>query len=123
MSLLLYEVVRWGNDSDHPVTGGGNGPDTCYLVRAGSVEEAASLADTDLARQRPTRVRPYSSQVHLLGTDATTRSEARILRGPYIQHAHMHGWRYWSRDTQADPWVEHEPYEPTWWPKGVPRPR
>lgn len=57
-----------------------------------------------------------------MGAGGSVQREAKILRGPYIQHAHMHGWHYWSRNEPTEAWVEHEPYQPTWWPKGVPRP-
>lgn len=48
--MQLYEVIRWGNDSDDPLTGGSSGPDTCFLVRADSMEQAAALVDNESAK-------------------------------------------------------------------------
>lgn len=50
-AMQLFEVIRWGNDSDDPVIGGPNGPDTCFLVRADSIEQAGT------ARNRTSRGR------------------------------------------------------------------
>lgn len=106
--MNLYEVIRWGNDADDPFTGGPNGPDTGFLVRAGSVEQAAALADEALRRARPTRVGAWAGAVHLLGQEHSTEADARILRGPYVQHAYRHGWRQWCRDEEDGAWVERE---------------
>lgn len=57
--MHLYEVIRWGNDSDDLLTGGPNGPDTCFLVRAGSVEAAAAPADRQLALLSHVQVEPW----------------------------------------------------------------
>ncbi|AXK73188.1 hypothetical protein DWG18_13440 [Lysobacter sp. TY2-98] len=104
--MNLYEVVRWGNESDDPVTGGGNGPDTCFLVRASSVDEAAALVDRELARMPSEFVEPWAHVVSLLGTELSTQSDARILRGPYIQHAYGYGWTGWSRNAPGEPWED-----------------
>lgn len=104
--MQLFEIIRWGNDSDDPVTGGPDGPDTCFLVRAQSVEQAAELVDRVLSRTRGGRVRSSASAAYLLGTDASGQADARILRGPYLEHAYRHGWRHWCRDEPGDPWVE-----------------
>ncbi|WP_382157649.1 hypothetical protein [Hydrogenophaga sp. ANAO-22] len=106
--MNLYEVIRWGNDSDDVFTGGPNGPDTCFLVRAGSVEQAASLADAELARRPSPVVENWAGAVHLLGVEQARDDVPRVLRGPYIQHAYTHGWRCWHRDAPSDPWVEHQ---------------
>lgn len=103
--MQLFEVIRWGNDSDDPVTGGPNGPDTCFLVRAESVQQAAQLVD-HLAAGRGERTRADS--VYLLGTDQSAQPEPRVLRGPYIQHAYRHGWRHWYRDGADAPWIERD---------------
>lgn len=102
--MQLFEVIRWGNDSDDPFTGGPDGADTCFLVRASSVEDAARLVDRALAASETTR--PHAGAVYLLGTDLSAQSEQRILRGPYLQHAYRHGWRHWYREEHDAPWVE-----------------
>jgi hypothetical protein len=107
--MNLYEVIRWGNDSDDPYTGGPNGPDTCFLVRAGSPEEAAALVDPVLAELPHERVQPWSHAVYLLGTDGGTEEKPRVLRGPYVQHAYGYGWREWHRNSRDEPWVELQP--------------
>ena len=104
--MNLYEVVRWGNDSTDALTGGPNGPDTCFLVRASSVEEAAALADIELSRQKSAAVDNWAGAIYFLGVDSSQQVAARILRGPYVQHAYCHGWRAWHRDQPADAWVE-----------------
>lgn len=104
--MKLYEVIRWGNDSDDPLTGGSNGPDTCFLVRAGSVEEAVGLVDPMLSRESGGEVRSFASAVYLLGTDSSAQEQPRVLRGPYIENAYRHGWRHWYREEPGDPWVE-----------------
>jgi hypothetical protein len=104
--LNLYEVIRWGNDSDDLYTGGPNGPDTCFLVRASSPEEAAALVDPSIAELPHERTQPWSHAVYLLGTDGGTEHKPRVLRGPYVEHAHCWGWRQWHRNYQEEPWVE-----------------
>lgn len=104
--MQLFEVIRWGNDSDDPQTGGPNGPDTCLLVRASSVEEAAGLADHRLATLSHEQVVPWSQAVYLLGADLGTDASSRVLRGPYFQSSYRYGWRHWYRNEQDDPWRE-----------------
>src|SRR5436190_22595491 len=96
--LNLFKVIRWGNESDDPVTGGPNGPDTCFLVRASTVEEAAALVDAVLAGMPSEYVQGWSHAICLIGTDGGTDPQPRVLRGPYIQHAFNHGWRQWHRN-------------------------
>jgi hypothetical protein len=104
--MQIFEVIRWGNASDDPHTGGGNGPDTCFLVRAESVEQAAALADQQLVVMANGSVDPWAGAVYQLGTDLSEHPDSRILRGPYLQHAYRHGWRHWYRHDQNGPWVE-----------------
>ena len=104
--VQLFEVIRWGNDSDDVQTGGPNGPDTCFLVRAASVEQAAGLVDDELARMPSEFVQPWADAVYLLGTEGSQEADPRILRGPYIQNAYRFGWRHWYRDERDEPWVE-----------------
>lgn len=104
--MQLFEVIRWGNDSDDPLTGGPNGPDTCFLVRAGSVEAAAVLADRQLALLPHVHVQPWSHAIYLIGEDVGTEDEAKVLRGPYEQSAYRHGWRHWYRNERGEPWLE-----------------
>ncbi len=105
-AMQLFEVIRWGNDSDDPVIGGPNGPDTCFLVRADSIEQAASLVDRRLETMPSEIVVPWCGAIYLLGTDAAAQAEAGILRGPYVGAAYRHGWRHWFREEQGEPWQE-----------------
>ena len=107
--LNLYEVIRWGNESDDLFTGGPNGPDTCFLVRADSAEAAAALADEMLADMPNEFVENWSSAIYLLGADLGSDPKPRVLRGPYIQHALCHGWQQWLRHTPQEPWAELRP--------------
>lgn len=104
--MQLFEVIRWGNDSDDPTVGGPDGHDTCFLVRADSVEEAAVLADRALRTLPHQRVAPWADAIYLLGIDTGVEHTARVLRGPYIQSAYRHGWRHWYRDERDGPWQE-----------------
>lgn len=104
--MNLYEVIRWGNDSDDVFTGGPNGPDTCFLVRSHTVEQAAALADIELSKMRSTTVDNWASAVHHLGTDASTDTTPRVIRGPYVQHAYCHGWSTWHRNSADEGWTE-----------------
>lgn len=103
--MNLYEAIRWGNDAADPFTGGPNGPDTCFLVRADSVDEAAALADAELARRKASSVDNWTGAVYLLGVDSSPETTARVLRGPYVQHAHRHGWKAWYRNDLAQAWT------------------
>lgn len=103
----LYEVVRWGNDSSDPIQGGPGGPDTCFLVQAATPEEAASLADCELAGLPHGRVPPAADVVYLLGVSAA--AESCIIRGPYVEHAVNRGWRAWGRGPGSADWVESAP--------------
>lgn len=104
--MNLYEVIRWGNESEDLFTGGPNGADTCFLVRAGSLEQAAALADAALRALKPQHLPDFAGAIYLLGTALGTDETPRILRGPYVQHAHRHGWRHWYRETAEEAWVE-----------------
>ena len=104
--LNIFEVIRWGNDSDDVYTGGANGPDTCFLVRASSPEAAAALVDPVLARMSHENVEPWSHAIYLLGPDCGADDNARLLRGPYVEHAYCHGWRQWYRNGSDEPWTE-----------------
>ena len=104
--MQLFEVIRWGNESDDPETGGPNGPDTCFVVRADSLEQAGALVDRRLKTMPSEFVRPWCSAIYLLGTEFSSQSEARILRGPYIQHAYCYGWRHWYREDPEGSWLE-----------------
>lgn len=104
--MNLYEVFRWGNDSEDLFTGGPDGLDTCFLVRASSLEHAAQLVDAVLASPPSQRVQNWAEAIHLLGADHGSQDAPRILRGPYLQHAYNHGWPCWHRDSSSGPWVE-----------------
>ncbi|WP_202593388.1 hypothetical protein [Ferriphaselus sp. R-1] len=104
--LNLYEVVRYGNDSECVFSGGPNGPDTCFLVRAASPEAAAAIVDPILARMSHERVRPWAHQIHWLGEDRSTGEIAQLLRGPYVEHAYGHSWPTWQRGDKGDVWEE-----------------
>ena len=103
--MNLYEAIRWGNESEDPYHGGPNGADTCFLVRAGSVEQAGQLADAALRGGRA-ELANWTQVLHLLGAEQSSDSEPRILRGPYLQHAYRHGWRLWIREDAMAPWIE-----------------
>ena len=104
--MLIFEVIRWGNDSDDAVTGGPDGPDTCFLVRANSIEQASALVDRELRFSSSETVAARAAAIYLIGTDASVDTEPRILRGPYLQHAYRHGWRHWYREAPDGSWVE-----------------
>ncbi|QNP41719.1 hypothetical protein [Lysobacter solisilvae (ex Woo and Kim 2020)] len=104
--MHLYEVIRWGNPSDDPHTGGPNGHDTCFLVRAASLEAAAALADGELRFVAGAGLADWAEVAYLLGDDTGTDGTARVLRGPYIQSAYRHGWRQWNRAGPGEPWIE-----------------
>ncbi|UBB26576.1 hypothetical protein LAG73_05710 [Pseudoxanthomonas japonensis] len=104
--MHIYEVVRWGNDAEDPLSGGPNGPDTCFLVRALSIEDAAGVVDRRLADMPHERVQPWAHAVYLLGEESVASDAPRILRGPYIQSAYCHGWRQWHRNERDEPWQE-----------------
>jgi hypothetical protein len=105
--MNLYEVIRWGNESDNIYTGGPNGPDTCFLVRAATHEAAGELVDQILARMPHEFVSSYAGCIYLLGTDVGADDRPRVCRGPYVEHCHNCGkWRQWHRDAPADPWYE-----------------
>ncbi|GJG97658.1 hypothetical protein [Cupriavidus pauculus] len=103
--MNLYEVIRWGNESDDPFTGGANGLDTCFLVRAESVEQAGQLADAVL-RTTKGELAKWAEVIHLLGAEQSAQRDARVLRGPYLQHAYRHGWRHWTRPDAVSGWIE-----------------
>jgi hypothetical protein len=104
--LNLYEVIRWGNDSTDEFTGGPNGPDTCFLVRASSVEDAAKLVDPILVELPHVRVQHWAHAIYWIGTDVGIETHASVLRGPYVEHAFDRGWRIWHRNKSDEPWVE-----------------
>ncbi|GLS04292.1 hypothetical protein GCM10007860_14390 [Chitiniphilus shinanonensis] len=105
-TMHLFEVIRWGNDTDDAFQGGPNGADTCFLVRADSVEQAAVLADHILGRGNGKLVNAWCEAIYLLGQDAGSERDARVLRGPYLQHAYCHGWRQWHRNSPDEGWQE-----------------
>ncbi|WP_148715169.1 hypothetical protein [Chitinolyticbacter meiyuanensis] len=102
--MNLYEVIRWGNDGCDPYRGGPNGDDTCLLVRAATPEQAATLADPVLARLGNVHVAGWAQAIYQLGIDTGSDREARVLRGPYLQHAYRHGWPSWQRDQPEGAW-------------------
>ncbi len=104
--MPLFEVIRWGNASTDPITGGPDGADTCFLVRAESVEQAATLVDCELAREPSPVVAAWAGAAYLLGSEQSQDAEPRILRGPYIQHAYRYGWRHWYREERDGAWLE-----------------
>jgi hypothetical protein len=102
--MNLYEVIRWGNESDDCYSGGPNGPDTCFLVRANNETEAGHLVDAILKTMNNQRVQGWSQAIYLLGSDTGTETTSRILRGPYIEHAYRHGWVQWQRSAPDRGW-------------------
>lgn len=65
--MNLYEVIRWGNESDNIYTGGPNGPDTCFLVRAATLEHAGQLVDEILAGMPSNYVKGWCSAIYPWG--------------------------------------------------------
>jgi hypothetical protein len=104
--MNIYEIIRWGNESDCEFDGGPDGSDTCFIVRADNVEDAAKLADVRLKNCTHERVAAYSQAAYLIGTDAGDGDDQIILRGPYYQHAYRYGWRMWERDAGDGVWYE-----------------
>ena len=102
MVYQLYEVVRYGSDL---TPAGPDGPDTCYLIRASSPEEAAEIADRLIHWLPHERVQPFAHVVHLLGQESIEASEPGYIRGPYYQHAYASGWPTWRRDAADGPWI------------------
>jgi hypothetical protein len=67
--------------------GGSGGPDTCFLVRAESVEQAATFADRELGLMGSKLVPAWAGPAYLIGTDLSAQIQSQILRGSYVQHA------------------------------------
>lgn len=92
--MNLYEVVFWGAD-------GYDSEDTIYLVRASdwraAVDHVECNASPDVHKIHRSTV---AHRVYELGTDLSPYGEPieMILRGPYFQCAHNHGWRAWKRE-------------------------
>lgn len=109
--MNLYEAVRWGNDAADPFEGGPDGPDTCFLVRASSIEEVVALVEPLLMEMSHVRVQPWLHAIGLLGIDTGIDRTPRVLRGPYVQHAIGWGWRTWirQRHEQNEVWTELPP--------------
>ena len=109
--MNLYEAVRWGNDAADCIDGGPDGPDTCFLVRARSLEEVVALVEPLLMKMPHDRVQPWLHAIYLLGVDTGVDPTPRVLRGPYVQHAISWGWRGWirQRNERDEEWTELPP--------------
>jgi hypothetical protein len=99
--MNLYEVISWGTKEDP------NGPDTIYLVRAPDYKAAV-----DCVALMDNNNTPH--HVHEIGIDLSPHAEktgAKILRGPYFEHAYNYGWKAWDRKSwdanDPDEWEEH----------------
>ncbi len=64
------------------------------------------MVDPILAELPHVRVQHCAHAVCLIGVDAGTERVARVLRGPYTEHALDHGWRVWQRNNRDEPWIE-----------------
>jgi hypothetical protein len=92
--MNLYEVIFWGAD------GYDNDEDTIYLVRAVDWRAAAEDVRINVSpRFHKIHRSTLAHKVHEIGTDTSPfgAPRAKILRGPYFQCAHNHGWRAWER--------------------------
>jgi hypothetical protein len=107
----IYHAIRWGH-AESP--DGPGGEDTHLLLRAASLAEATRIADEALARlpvssplsDRP--VKPYCQVLTLLGPDSGTKSDSRLLAGPWIGEVSIGASWYqcWSRDTRTLEWED-----------------
>ena len=102
--MQLFEMIRWGNDLDDPMISGPNGLDTCFLVRALSIESAAILADAELRNTASAEIRAWTNCAYLLGDALGDDPSERVLRGPYLQSAYNHGWQQWLREDRDSDW-------------------
>lgn len=115
--MKLWIVVYWGNSEEDD---GKNERDTCFLVRANSVESAANIGN-DFLKKVPYyligELSDYKDEVNiveyivLLGDDGIEGGEEKFLLGPFIQHLDIPmkypSWRsdqsennaIWEKDT------------------------
>ena len=107
--MNIYFVTRWGNEVLDDC--GPDGPDTNFLVRAKSHQNAAALADEALLNYPNNGVRKYCEMITLLGVDAGHDTES-VFHGPFISNAFFpnnSNYKYWHRDSDnLEKWVEEE---------------
>jgi hypothetical protein len=103
--LNLYEVVCC-NAEPKDEAGAPERPDPRFLVRAHMPEAAATLAEEGLSMRSGGEIRGWSRLICLLAVDMGTDPRPRVVRGPYEEHAHCHGWVTWERTAPGEEWVE-----------------
>ena len=98
--MNLYEVIFYGS---YGKTDGDE--DTIYLVRAPDFKSAVEEVWTNASSKDHGGERyPLADYVHEVGVDSSPHAATagtRVLRGPYIQCAHNHGWRAWQRKIEG----------------------
>lgn len=103
--MKLWIISQWGNKDD-----GGNGPDTNCIVRAPTLEKAASLAE-DAFKWKDFPHSPYNdgkaNNIHLMGDDGSNK-EAKVIIPIWIAHAfNFGGYEGWGRNDN-DQWEEYK---------------
>ncbi len=97
-------VSRWGNEVLDELEQGPDGPDTNFLVRALSPENAAKIANEALKHYTNKGLRDYCEQIAMLGTDTSHQQEA-LIHGPFISHAFLHNkssYQRWELSSKHD---------------------
>lgn len=77
LNMNIYSVIRYGNDDEGP-----DGADTEFLILAGSVEEAAKLADIELKKLPHKNVSFFCNAVTLVGKSFSNFEKSIVLMGP-----------------------------------------
>jgi hypothetical protein len=105
--MKLFEVIFWGAQGDV------DAKDTIYLVRSSDFRAAVEDVQRNASPSNHNgEMSPLAHTVYEIGTDASphANSNPRILRGPYFDFAHNHGWRAWHRkmegSSDTDEWEE-----------------
>ena len=103
--MLLFRVIRYGNDDEGP-----NGNDTNFLVHAKTVEEAATLVDERLMNfTHGKNIEPFCNQVIEIGSSICTNSECCIIMGPsYEPGFRYRGQKSWYRADIEKEWALEE---------------
>jgi hypothetical protein len=104
MVMKLYEVIFWGGQGER---------DSIYLVRAPDHLAAVEALSGNTSPRNHRGIKfPVPHAIHELGVETTLNAEEapKMLRGPYVESAYNHGWRYWRRpdlsEGTADDWIE-----------------
>ena len=106
--MKLFIATRWGNPYEEE---GPNGKDTNFLVRASSLDDAASLAEEFLigcpqSIEENLPVENFIHRIRLIGED--TNSElSSVIHGPWIAAAIFRdsNLEMWLRDETDGQWI------------------